>query len=173
MSKARSWAGLIGFGAAVAAAGWYGSRFSPRNDETRDWYEGLEKPVFNPPEWLFPVVWTPLYALMAISGWSAWRSEDSPERGRALWVWALQLAANAGWTQLFFGARKPKLALADVALLEALIAGYIASTAEFGGLAAWCFVPYAGWVGFATVLNAEIVRLNRTDRSATAEAAGD
>lgn len=168
MSKARSWAGLVGFGAAVAAAGWYGSRFSPRNDETRDWYEGLKKPAFDPPEWLFPVVWTPLYALMAISGWITWRTDGSPERRRALLIWALQLAANAGWTQLFFGEQKPQLALADVALMEALIVGYIASTVAQDRRAAWCFVPYAGWVGFATLLNAEIVRLNPADGSVTA-----
>lgn len=160
MQKSRSWMGLLGFGAAVAAAGWIGARYSPRDVRKQLWYRRLDKPSWNPPQWVFPVVWTSLYALIAVSGWRTWRQPSSPERTRALRLWATQLATNAEWTRLFFGQHRPGQSLLDVIALEAQILGYIASAKEVDRGAAACFLPYAGWVAFATVLNAEIVRRN-------------
>lgn len=160
MARSGSGWALLGFTAAVAGAAWFGSRHSPRDPGIRDWYRSLEKPPFNPPDAVYPVVWTALYGLMAVSGWRTWRSGDSPERSRALRSWAAQLAANAEWTHLFFGRREPKRALADVMALEALIVAYIVHARTVDGVAAACFIPYAGWVAFATLLNEEIVRRN-------------
>jgi tryptophan-rich sensory protein len=151
---------FAGFGAAALAAGWVGSKYSPRDARTQLWYRRLKKPSFNPPQYVFPVVWTALYALMAVSGWRVWRKEDSRERSRALSLWASQLVSNAAWTKFFFGDHRPVLALADVVVLESMLVRYIAITKEIDRPAAACFVPYAGWVAFATVLNADIARLN-------------
>ncbi len=152
--------GLLGFGAAVAAAGWIGSRYSPRDLRTRIWYERLEKPPYNPPQAVFPIVWTALYALIAFSGWRTWEQKSSAERSRALRLWISQLLTNVEWTRLFFGEHRPGQALLDVIALEAQILGYISAAKDVDSLAAACFVPYAAWVGFATLLNAEIVRRN-------------
>lgn len=160
MKNSRSWLGLLGFGAAVAAAGFVGSRYSPRDVRTKLWYSRLDKPSWNPPNFVFPIVWTALYALIAVSGWRIWEGRPSPERTRALRLWATQLATNAEWTRLFFGLHRPKQALLDVIALEAQILSYIASAKDVDVGAAACFLPYAAWVAFATVLNAEIVRRN-------------
>ncbi|HZZ37665.1 MAG TPA: TspO/MBR family protein [Acidobacteriaceae bacterium] len=160
MKNSRSWFGLLGFGAAVAAAGYIGARYSPRDLRTKLWYKRLDKPSWNPPEYVFPIVWTALYSLVAVSGWRTWQQASSPERTRALRLWAMQLATNAEWTRLFFGQHQPKQSLLDVIALEAQILGYIASAKEVDRGAAACFIPYAVWVAFATVLNAEIVRRN-------------
>jgi len=56
--------------------------------------------------------------------------------------------------------RRPTLALADVFALEGSIIAYIAAAHKVDCAAAYAFLPYAGWVAFATVLNAEILRLN-------------
>lgn len=161
MKKNRNLIGLAAFGAAVAAAAWFGSRYNPGKPETKLWYDGLSKPRWNPPNGVFPIVWTALYALMAASGWQTWKSRPSPRQRAALVLWGAQLAANAEWTWLFFGLQNPEAALLDVVVLEALIVSYIAMTREVDGTAAACFVPYAAWVGFASVLNGEIVRRNR------------
>jgi Tryptophan-rich sensory protein (mitochondrial benzodiazepine receptor homolog) len=71
-----------------------------------------------------------------------------------------QLAANAVWTPIFFGARRPALALADLAALLALLAAYTSQAAKSDRPAAGLFAPYIAWVLFAGVLNFEIVRLN-------------
>lgn len=151
---------LAGFGAVVGAAAWYGSRYSPRDPRTRLWYSRLDKPSFHPPDAVFPVVWTALYALMAVSGWRVWSAESSQERTRALKLWMAQLVSNAEWTKLFFGEHRSLRALLDVAVLETAIVKYIAAASKVDRTAAACFVPYAGWVAFAAVLNAEIARRN-------------
>lgn len=158
--RTKSWLALAGFSGAVAGVAWFGSRYAPRDARTQLWYSRLKKPAFNPPQPVFPVVWTALYALMAISGWRVWSAEDSEQRSAALRLWAAQLVPNAEWTKLFFGEHRPLRALVDVALLESAIIGYIAAASKVDGKAAACFVPYAGWVAFAAVLNAEIMRLN-------------
>ncbi|HEX4309391.1 MAG TPA: TspO/MBR family protein [Acidobacteriaceae bacterium] len=160
MKNSRSWISLVGFGAAVAAAGWFGSRYSPRDTRTKIWYSRLDKSPLTPPNYVFPIVWTALYALMAIGGWRVWTQPSSPDRSRALRLWASQLASNAEWTRLFFGQHRPKQALIDVVALEAQIVGFIQSAREVDPAAAVCFLPYAAWVAFATLLNAEIVRRN-------------
>ena len=171
MPKRSSLLALAGFGAATAAAAWYGSRYSPRDPETRRWYARLAKPRLNPPDAVFPVVWTSLYALMTISAYRVWQSEDSPERSRALRLWVTQLASNAQWTKLFFGKHRPDLALADIFTLESTILAYIATTRKVDRAAAGMFIPYAAWVAFATYLNAEIARKNPDARTLRPRAA--
>jgi benzodiazapine receptor len=161
VKKSGSLLGLAGFGAAVAAAAWFGSRYNPSRPKTKAWYDALDKPSWNPPNAIFPVVWTGLYALMATSAWRTWRTRPSGRRQAALVLWGAQLAVNAPWTWLFFEQQNPTGALADVVVLESLIVSYIATTWKIDRTAAVCFLPYAGWVGFASALNAEIVRRNR------------
>jgi benzodiazapine receptor len=106
------------------------------------------------------VVWTTLYALVAWSGWRVWSAAPSRERNTALRLWLSQLAANAQWSKLFFGQHRPNLALADVFALEGMLISYITAARKVDGAAAAAFIPYAAWVAFATVLNAEIAQLN-------------
>ena len=149
---------LAGFSLATAGAAWYGSRYSRGNRD--GWYRDLRKPSFTPPDKVFPVAWTTLYALIAWSGWRVWSAAPSRQRNAALRLWISQLAANAQWSKLFFGQRRPTLALADIFALEGSIISYIAAAHKVDRGAAYAFVPYAAWVAFATVLNAEILRLN-------------
>lgn len=158
--KSRSWLSLAGFAATVFGAGWIAARFGPTNLRTQLWYRRLRKPAYNPPQIVFPIVWTALYALVAVSGWRVWESAASPERSRALRLWAMQLASNIEWTHLFFGRHRPGCALADVIALEALVAAYILTAQDVDKPAAACFYPYAGWVAFAALLNAEVAVRN-------------
>ena len=161
MLKARtsSLLALAGFGLAAAGAALYGARYS-RNGNRDRWYGDLEKPGFTPPDAVFPVVWTTLYALMAWSGWRVWCAAPSRERSKALRLWMSQLAAHAQWSKPFFGENRPQLALADVISLESMIISYISVARKVDRAASNAFIPYAAWVAFATVLNAEIARLN-------------
>jgi benzodiazapine receptor len=151
---------LAGFGLATAGAAWFGSRYSPAKKKSRDWYQALDKPSFTPPDAAFPIVWTSLYALMAWSGWRVWSAPRSLDRSRALRLWFSQLSTNAHWSKLFFGKHRPDLALADVVMLEAFLLGYISAARNVDRAASQAFIPYAAWVAFAGLLNAEIVRRN-------------
>ncbi|HEV3307754.1 MAG TPA: TspO/MBR family protein [Candidatus Sulfotelmatobacter sp.] len=157
--QTRSLLALAGFGLATAGAAWYGSRYS-RNGSRERWSRQLDKPAFTPPREIVPVVWTTLYALMAWSGWRIWCSAPSRERKHALRLWISQLSANSKWSKLFFDEDRPSLALADAIALEGLIFSYIKAARKVDRAAANAFIPYAAWVAYAAVLNAEIARLN-------------
>lgn len=159
MQRKSNLLALAGFGLATAGAAWYAARYS-REGNRDSWYRDLDKPSFTPPDEAFPMVWTALYALIAWSGYRIWSAEPSRSRNAALRLWLSQLAANAKWAHLFFGRRRPALALADVVALEGTILSYISAAHKIDRAAAYAFVPYAAWVAFATVLNAEIIRLN-------------
>lgn len=144
--------GALTFGAAALGA-------SQSSADTR-WYRHLRKPPFQPPPKAFAPVWTALYALIAISGWRVWTAPAGPSRSRALGWWSVQLGLNAAWSWLFFGRHQPRRALADNVALLGSIGAYIAATREVDRPAAWLVAPYLAWVGFANVLNGEIVRRN-------------
>lgn len=121
------------------------------------WYAGLNKPSFNPPNWVFAPVWTVLYVLIAIAGWRVFTSVGG---GPAMTVWIAALALNFLWSPVFFGLRRPAVALAVVVALVAAIVAFIVLSWPIDRVAALLFLPYAAWVAFATTLNAAVVRLN-------------
>jgi translocator protein len=125
------------------------------------WYAGLNKPSFNPPNWMFAPVWTTLYILMAIAAWRIYLGPESRSRRAALALYALQLALNLAWSLIFFGLRSPFLALLELALLLMAIVGTAVSFGRLDRPAGLLLVPYALWSAFAFVLNLEILRLNR------------
>jgi tryptophan-rich sensory protein len=155
--RSSSWLALLGFGGACAAAALLGVRANRRG---KRWYDGLSKPPFNPPDAVFAPVWTGLYALMTASAHRVWQAPPSPSRTRALALWGTQLGANAAWSPLFFGARRPRAALADLGLLVAAIALYAREAGKVDRAAAWMMAPYGAWCAFAGLLNEELVRRN-------------
>ncbi len=122
-----------------------------------EWYAGLAKPPFNPPNWIFAPVWTLLYIMVAVAGWRTWRREP---RSAAMTVWYIQLALNFVWSPVFFGAHRPGAALFVIAALLATIIEFIVMRWPRDRAAALLFAPYAAWVAFATLLNASIWSLN-------------
>jgi tryptophan-rich sensory protein len=124
------------------------------------WYQTLAKPPFNPPDWIFAPVWTTLYFMMAIAGWRVWRRDGLRKARSALTLFVLQLGLNMMWSIVFFGLHSIGAALAEILVLLLAI---LVTTVVFwqrDRIAGMLFVPYAGWVAFATVLNAELWRLN-------------
>ncbi len=127
--------------------------------EIPNWYAALEKPALNPPAWLFGPVWITLYLLMGISLWLIWKSNSS-EKKRAVWLFIIQLALNAIWSPIFFGAQSIGNALAIIVLLWAAIVLTILIFKKISKTAAWLMVPYLLWVSFAAYLNFSIWVLN-------------
>jgi benzodiazapine receptor len=122
------------------------------------WYQALQKPAFNPPNWVFAPVWTTLYVMIAVSGWRVWRLRRLA--GAAIAAYAAQLALNLAWSLLFFGGRLIGVAFAEILLLFAAILLNIAIFWRADRAAALLLVPYAAWVAFASVLNLALWRLN-------------
>ncbi|MDT4738689.1 TspO/MBR family protein [Bradyrhizobium sp. WYCCWR 12699] len=122
-----------------------------------EWYAGLVKPGFVPPNWAFPVAWTILYVMIAIAGWRTFRRKTS---GKAMLVWAVQLGLNFAWSPVMFTMHQIGAALVILIGLFVAIVTYIGLEISRDRLAAALFVPYAAWVAFAGVLNAAIWRMN-------------
>lgn len=127
------------------------------NNLPGEWYQGLTKPPFNPPNWIFAPVWSLLYVLIAIVGWRTWLAGP---KSAAMMVWAAQLGLNFSWSPVFFSAENPAFALVIIAGLLAAILFFIRLTWTSDRASALMFAPYAAWVSFATLLNASIVWLN-------------
>ena len=122
-----------------------------------EWYAQLNKPPFNPPNWIFAPVWTALYILIGIAGGLVWNWSS---RSLAMKFWYAQLVLNVAWSFFFFFFRLPSIALIDISALLLVIVLFIRVTRSEVPFAAWLFVPYLCWVAFATILNASIVILN-------------
>jgi tryptophan-rich sensory protein len=148
----------VGFVLAAELAGNIGSLATFSQIET--WYATLEKPFFNPPNWIFGPVWTILYAFMGIAFYQIWRSGQSQQRRKAIALFALQFILNILWSFIFFGFEQPGLAFVAIIVLWITIVATIRAFYPISKSAAWLLFPYILWVSFATVLNFAIWFLN-------------
>jgi|UniRef100_UPI003782F5D3 benzodiazapine receptor len=121
------------------------------------WYAALNKPSWNPPAWLFGPAWTLLYTLMAIAAWMVWKRVGF---GKPLKLYFVQLALNAAWTPIFFGAHQLGWALVEIVALWVAILMTLLSFRRVNTTAGWLFVPYLVWVTFAMTLNFTLWKLN-------------
>ena len=127
------------------------------------WYQTLNKPSFNPPNWIFGPVWTALYLMMGIAAWLVGRCAKEGERVQVrsfTVMFLVQLALNLGWSFVFFGLRSPGWGLLEICLLWIAIAVTLVMAWRLQRVAAALLLPYLAWTSFATVLNAAIFRLN-------------
>ena len=151
---------LAAFLGATFAAAAIGSMATFRNVAT--WYPTLQKPSWTPPSALFGPVWTVLYLAMSVAGWRAWRkAESAAASAGVIRLYGAQLILNALWSVLFFGLRRPDLALVDIVALWLLLALALVRFGRLDRLAGVLWAPYLAWVSFATALNAAIWYLNR------------
>jgi tryptophan-rich sensory protein len=152
---------LLGFVAVNVMAAMSGAFFKPG-----DWYERLDKPNWRPPNWLFPIAWTALYVMIAVSGWLVWESAPLTETWPALAVYGVQVVLNGCWSWIFFGMRRLDWALVELAALWASIVAMIVLFWPINQSAALLLLPYLAWVSFAGVLNYAVMRRNPDARFA-------
>jgi len=138
---------------ACAAAASSGIFFKPG-----DWYAALNKPGFTPPNWVFPVVWTTLYLLLA---WVGYRLTLMPDSQTLLALWAAQIALNTLWTPVFFGAHRLFASLVILALLWLVVAVMLVMTMRLDVITGLILFPYLVWLSLAAALNFSILRHNR------------
>ncbi len=158
MTSRSRWIGLIVLLAICLAAGGLGGFAT--SSEISGWYRTIEKPSWNPPDYIFGPVWTTLYILMAVAAWLVWKPGGFIAAAVPLTLFGLQLVLNVLWSWVFFGMHQPGYAFAEIIVLWLAIA---ATTWAFAGrskIAAGLLLPYLAWVSFASVLNFTIWRLN-------------
>jgi translocator protein len=151
-SKLRNSLALVGFVVVTFCAPALGAFSMPGS-----WYAGLNKPSWNPPAWIFGPAWTLLYTLMAVAAWLVWKRVGFT---RPLGLYFVQLALNAAWTPIFFGAHEMGWALIEIMMLWIAIALTLISFFRVNRAAGWLLAPYLAWVTFATALNFTLWKLN-------------
>jgi tryptophan-rich sensory protein len=126
------------------------------------WYPTIEKPFFNPPNWVFAPVWTILYITMGVAAGMIWNKLESNKTAvkKALFFFTAQLLLNALWSYLFFGLNNILLALIEIILLWLIIFETYTIFKQLDKTAGRLLIPYLAWVGFATILTGSIYILN-------------
>eukprot|EP01023_Acetabularia_acetabulum_P030948 TRINITY_DN2912_c0_g1_i7.p3 TRINITY_DN2912_c0_g1~~TRINITY_DN2912_c0_g1_i7.p3 ORF type:complete len:166 (-),score=29.88 TRINITY_DN2912_c0_g1_i7:1556-2053(-) len=127
-------------------------------DKVKNWFPKLKKPSWNPPNWLFPPVWTALYTMMGVASWLVYRVEGF--FSVPIGLYALQLVFNFAWNPIFFVQNKLGLAFVDIVCM---FSSALATAISFGTVnkaAGILMAPYLGWVLFATALNYRLWRDN-------------
>lgn len=125
----------------------------------KDWYNHLIQPAGTPPNKVFPIVWTLLYILMALSLTLFWQSPLGKKQMPTLFF-GLQLVLNFSWSFLFFGLRSPGIALFDLVLLLICVLGTIITFWRHTQVGSLLLIPYFAWITYALYLNYFIWILN-------------
>ncbi len=125
------------------------------------WYQSLEKPGWHPPDALFPIGWTLIYALNTYAVVAAWRAAPTPRvSDTIIGLFALNAFLNITWSMIFFRIQRPDWAFVEVLLLWLSILALVVYCGRYSKTSALAFLPYLIWVTFAGALNWAVVDLN-------------
>ncbi|HTL09520.1 MAG TPA: TspO/MBR family protein [Chitinophagaceae bacterium] len=145
--------------AATVGIGLLGGIFT--GPEIQTWFVHLQKPSWNPPNWLFAPVWSTLYLLMGIAFYLIWKSPGAGDGKRwAMIIFIVQFALNFFWSFIFFREHQMGWAFVEIIVLWIAILCTIIAFSRINKTAAWLLVPYISWVSFAAILNYTIWQLN-------------
>ena len=142
------------------AAGLIGTIFTVSS--IQNWYKLLNQPSFQPPNWLFGPVWTILYTFMGISLYWIWiKGTKKKEVSQAIILFFIHLALNSSWSVIFFGIHNIFLALINIVVLWIFIVIVMVKFYKIDKKASYILIPYIVSVSFATVLNYNILLMNK------------
>ena len=122
------------------------------------WYSLLNKPVFNPPDWIFAPVWTTLYLMMTVAVWIFWHTKN--KNINTIYIYFIHLIFNTTWSVVFFVFHNMVLALIVLIILIALIINLILSFKRVNMFSVYLMIPYLLWCCFALILNSSLLMLN-------------
>jgi tryptophan-rich sensory protein len=124
------------------------------------WYAVLKKPSFQPPAWMFGVVWTALYTMLGLALAIVLQEPSSKQRRDALWLFGGQLALNFTWSPVFFGMHMIDVAFLIVVVMLVMAIATASLFRRLKPVAGWLMLPYLLWLCLASALNYETGRLN-------------
>lgn len=130
------------------------------SSEINGWFQTIQKPSWNPPNWIFGPMWTTLYILMGTAAALIWHSDHEKKKG-ALLLFLVQFILNLSWSFIFFNQHEIGWAFAEILVMLILIIATTIAFYKIKPLAAYLMIPYILWVSFASVLNGTIWMLNK------------
>jgi len=149
----------VGFTVLPNVGGWAGGLITFKNME---WYKGLARPSWTPPDRAFGPVWTALYTGMGFSSYLVWRDGGGFEGAAVpLGLYGAQLALNWAWTPIFFGLHSLKWSFVEILALYGAAAATTVKFFEVNQTAGYLMIPYMAWLTLASALNFTVYRKNR------------
>jgi len=153
------------------AGGWIGSVITRNN--LKPWYASLNKPKWNPPNYVFAPAWTSIYCGIGYASYLVFENLLATGNGFdrtaqvALALYANQMALNWAWTPIFFKYHSLKWSAIEIVALtaSAAVCGY--AFGRINQVAGLLFIPYVGWLAFATYLNVSIYKNNSDQKAIT------
>lgn len=125
------------------------------------WYHALNKPGWQPPDWVFGRAYTVIFALAAQAGYRAWQSAPSLRRwGLIVGLFTASVLLNIGWNTCFFTLHRPDWALGEAVPLLLPVLALVVVLRQHSRPASWLMLPYVAWVAFAAVFNLAVVQLH-------------
>jgi len=118
------------------------------------WYSSLNKPFFNPPDWIFAPVWTLLYLFMTIAIWNAWHKNT--KNINLVYIYFIHLFFNTTWSIIFFGLQSVFLAMLNLIVLILFIVLLMFNYRRVSIISFYLMIPYLFWCCFALILNISI-----------------
>ena len=118
-----------------------------------EWYKLLNKSILTPPAYIFPIVWTILYAILAVSGYFIYIKRSSREIKPFFILFLIQMLFNWSWTPVFFGMHKPNVALAILFLTISCTCYMLIRAIHSYRIIFYLLLPYFCWIVFAGYLN--------------------
>ena len=118
------------------------------------WYSSLNKPFFNPPDWIFAPVWTLLYLFMTIAIWNAWHKNI--KNINLVYIYFIHLFFNTTWSIIFFGLQSVSLAMLNLIVLILFIVLLMFNYRRVSIISFYLMIPYLFWCCFALILNISI-----------------
>ena len=122
------------------------------------WYSLLNKPVFNPPDWIFAPVWTTLYLMMTVAVWIFWHTKN--KNINTIYIYFIHLVFNTTWSVVFFVFHNMVIALITLIILIALIIILILRFKRVNMFSVYLMIPYLLWCCFALLLNTSLIIMN-------------
>ena len=124
------------------------------------WYRALNAPSWQPPDWVFGVIWPYNFIVLGFAGWLVATNLNRGWTIAWLSIFALSIICALAWANLFYVHHKigeASIALSLVAFLTLPLLT-IAFKADWKiGLA---LIPYQAWVTTATFLSFSYKKLN-------------
>ena len=149
---------LVAWICGLMAVGWVLGFVTKSSVET--WYLTLNRSPLTPPDFVFGITWSVLYAMIATSGWLIWRTKPFAGLPTIKKLYIAQLVLNWSWTPLFFTCHLTGVALICLTAILALVVTLVMKTYKPLTTASFLLIPYTLWLSFAGYLNFYIWQAN-------------
>lgn len=124
------------------------------------WFDSLNKPFLNPPEWVFTPVWIFLYIMIAVSFFLFLKGGMTKGKRLPLTFFLIQLILNFSWPVVFFGMQNISLAFVILVLMYLFLILTIITFFKYSKWSSLLLIPYLFWLSFAGYLNFSFLVLN-------------